>query len=172
VVTLSRTRTAKARPAPRGRALAVARQTVPLARSAQAAARRGGQNAATWAAPRLYRTRAWAAPRIERGGLAFQDTVAPKISGMLTAAARKLDVTPPSQQRKWPRVLAGTVVLAAAAGTAVVVVRRRRRRADQAACAEPYLAAEDADPPGYRNGAADLADSQAQAEVNGQLQPS
>jgi hypothetical protein len=76
-----------------------------------------------WAAPRVNGARAWAAPRIERGGLAIKDTIAPKINEVFVVTARRVDVAPP--RRRWPRVMAGTALLAAA-GAAVAVVLRRR----------------------------------------------
>jgi hypothetical protein len=135
------------------------------------------RGAAKRATPRLRRVRAWVAPRVERGGLAVQDTIAPKISGLLSTAARKLDPAPPQRRRQWPRVLAGTVMVAAAAGVTVTVVRRRRRAnelADDLAYAGPDRAgsADRRAEPGYRSADADLAASPEQAKVNGQLQPS
>ena len=134
------------------------------------------RGAANRGAPRLHRVRAWVAPRVERGGLAVQDKFAPKISGLLSTAARKLDPAPPPRRRQWPQALAGTVMLAAAAGVAVIVVRRRRARdlADDLA----YAGLNRADSgdgraePGYPASDADLAASPEQAKVNGQLQPS
>ena len=85
--------------------------------------RRGARSAAMWAAPRVNGARAWTAPRIERSGLAIKDTIAPKISEVFVVTARHVDVAP--HRRRWPRVMAGTVLLVAA-GAAVAVVLRRR----------------------------------------------
>lgn len=85
--------------------------------------RRGARSAAIWAAPRIYGARAWTAPRIERGGLAIKDTLAPKISEVFVVTARRVDVAP--APRRWPRVMAGTALLVAV-GVAVGVVLRRR----------------------------------------------
>ena len=52
-----------------------AERAKPLAKSTGEAARRG-----------FLRTRAWAAPQVERSGQALQDTVAPKVSAMLSSA--------------------------------------------------------------------------------------
>jgi hypothetical protein len=100
---------------------AATRAAVPMAKTAAMAVQDGARSAATWAAPRVNGARAWTAPRIERSGLAIKDTVAPKISDVLTATARRVDVAAPrleviARRRRWPRwVVAGTAMLAAAA---------------------------------------------------------
>ena len=110
----------------------VARAAVPMAKTGGLAARDGARRAATWAAPRVNGARAWTAPRIERSGLAIKDTIAPKISETLTAAARRVDVTVPrvvddtAPRRRWPKVVAGAAILAAAGAAAAVVLRRRK----------------------------------------------
>src|SRR5258708_14920373 len=77
-----------------------AAQLKPLARSTGAAARR-----------RVHKTRAWAAPQVERTGQVLQDSVAPKVSALLSSAAQRLEpATPP--RRRW-RKLAGISVLTA-----------------------------------------------------------
>lgn len=91
-----------------------AAQLKPLARSTAAAARR-----------RVHKTRAWAAPQVERAGRVLQDSVAPGVSALLCAAARRLEpVKPP--RRRW-RKLAGVAMLAAAAGVVAAVVGNRRK---------------------------------------------
>jgi hypothetical protein len=50
-------------------------QVMPLARNAGAAAKRQAD-----------RTRSWAAPQVERAGQAVQDSIAPKVSSLLSAA--------------------------------------------------------------------------------------
>jgi hypothetical protein len=92
----------------------VAAQLKPLARSAGAAARR-----------RVHQTRAWAAPHVEHAGQVLQDSVAPKVSALLSAAARRLEPAKP-RRRRW-RKLAGVSMLAAAAGVVTAVVRNRRK---------------------------------------------
>jgi hypothetical protein len=95
---------AQARPA--------AAQLKPLARSSTAAARR-----------RAHKTRAWAAPRVEHAGQVLQDSVAPRVSALLSAAARRLEPAKPPR-RRW-RKLAGVAMLAAAAGAVAAVARIR-----------------------------------------------
>jgi len=91
-----------------------AAQLKPLARSTGAAARR-----------RVHKTRAWAAPRAERAGQVLQDSVAPKVSALLSSAARRLEPAKPPR-RRW-RKLAGISMLAAAAGAVAAVIRNRRK---------------------------------------------
>ncbi len=98
------------------RARQVAAQAKPLASSTRAAAGRG-----------IHRTRAWAAPQVERTGKTLQDSVAPKISAMLSSAAHRLEPAKP-KRRRW-RKLAGISMLTAAAG-AVAAVLRNRTKAD------------------------------------------
>ena len=120
------------------------RAAVPRAKTAGMAARDGARNAAEWTAPRINQARAWTAPRIERGGLAFKDTVAPKVYETLVTAARYVDVVEPrpevtAPRRRWPQVVAGTGMLVAV-GAAVAVVLRRRR--NDGACEVPEKPAE------------------------------
>ena len=116
------------------RPVVLVRAAVPRAKTAGIAARDGARSAATWTAPRINQARAWTAPRIERGGLAFKDTVAPKVYDTLIAAARYVDVAPRPEvtapRRRWPRVVAGTGMLVAVGAAAAVVLRRRKN--DQA----------------------------------------
>ncbi|MFB4276157.1 MULTISPECIES: YtxH domain-containing protein [unclassified Nonomuraea] len=53
------------------------------------------------AAQRIEDARYWAAPRLESAAHGFEDQVAPRVSSMLTTAARKIDPTP-SRSRRWP----------------------------------------------------------------------
>ena len=92
----------------------VAGELKPLARSTGAAARR-----------RVDKTRAWAAPQVERAGQVLQDSVAPKVSARLSAAARRLEPAKP-RRRRW-RKLVGVLMLAAAAGAVAAVVRIRQK---------------------------------------------
>src|SRR5260221_7271784 len=91
----------------------VAAQLKPLARSTGAAARR-----------RAHKTRAWAAPQVEHAGQVLQDSVAPRVSALLSAARRLEPAKPP--RRRW-RKLAGVAILAAAAGAVAAVVRNPSR---------------------------------------------
>ena len=113
------------------RTMVLARAAGPAAKNAGAAARDGARGAATWAAPRVNGARAWTAPRIERSGLVIRDTVGPRFYEVLTATARRVEVTAPrvdvdAPRRRWPRILAGAAVLTAAGAVAVIVLRRRK----------------------------------------------
>ena len=85
-------------------ATALVRAAVPRAKTAGMAARDGVMSAAQWTTPRINQARAWTAPRIERSGLAFKDTVAPKVCETLIAAARYLA----TRWSKHPRPIATT----------------------------------------------------------------
>ena len=91
-----------------------AAQLKPLARSTGAVASR-----------RVRKTRAWAAPQVERTGKVLQDSAAPKVSALLSRAARRLEPAKPPRPR-W-RKLGRIVMLAASAGMIVAVVRSRRK---------------------------------------------
>lgn len=86
----------------------------PLARSTGLAARR-----------RVHRTRAWAAPQVERTGQVLQESVAPKVSALLSAAAERLEPAKPPR-RRW-RKLVGISMIAAAASAVAAVVRSRKK---------------------------------------------
>jgi hypothetical protein len=92
----------------------------PLAKNTSQAARR-----------RLLRTRAWAAPQVERSGKVLENTVAPKVSAMLSSAARRLDPGR-SRQRRW-RKPAGMATVTAAGGAVAAYLRGRRKPAGEAA---------------------------------------
>jgi hypothetical protein len=96
----------------------------PFARNTGAAARR-----------QLLRTRAWAAPQVERSSQVLQDTVAPKVSAVLSSTAKKLDPAQP-RQRRW-RKPAGLATLTAAGGAAAAFLRSKMRNAGQAPEAQP-----------------------------------
>lgn len=87
----------------------------PLAKSTSQAARRG-----------ILRTRAWAAPQIERTGQVLKDTVAPKVSAMLSSAAKRIDPAQP-RYRRW-RKPAGLATLAAAGGAVAAFFGIRRKQ--------------------------------------------
>jgi hypothetical protein len=86
-------------------------QAMPLAKNAGTAAKRQAD-----------KTRAWAAPQVERAGRVVQDSVAPKVSSLLSAAARRLEPDKPRRSR-WRKV-AGVSAAAAAAGALAAAVRR------------------------------------------------
>ncbi len=94
-----------------------AAQVRPLASSAVAAARRG-----------VHRTRAWAAPQVDRTGQALQDSVAPKVSALLSSAARRLEPAKP-KRRPWRKLAVSSGLTAAASAAAAVVLNRRKPEA-------------------------------------------
>jgi len=53
------------------------------------------------AAHRIEDARSWAAPRLESAAHGFEGQFAPKVSSMLTRAARRIDPAP-SRSRRWP----------------------------------------------------------------------
>lgn len=93
----------KARGQARQQAGKAAAQVGPLASSAKVTARRG-----------VHNVRAWAAPRLESSGHALESRVAPRVSAMMSSAAKRID---PGERkhRRWPLALAGLAALAAAA---------------------------------------------------------
>jgi hypothetical protein len=103
----------------------LADQASPMTKRAALTARNGAGSAAIWARPRVGRLRAWMAVRAVRSSVAMQETVAPRLSAVLTAMARQLD-PPRPRSRRWPKVLAGTALLAAGAAAATALVLRRR----------------------------------------------
>ena len=90
-----------------------AAQVKPLAKNAQAAAGRG-----------VHKTRTWAAPQVERTGQILQDSVAPKVSAMLSSAADRIQPVKPGRPR-W-HMLAGISMLAAAVSAAAAVALRKK----------------------------------------------
>ncbi len=113
------------------RPVVLVRAAVPMAKTAGMAARDGARSATVWIVPHVDRARAWTAPRIEQGGLAFRDTVAPRIAEMLAATARRVDVTAPrvdvaAPRRSWPKMVTVTIMLAAGGVAAAVALRRRK----------------------------------------------
>lgn len=176
---------ARQRAAPIARqAVPIAKQAVPMAKQAGAAARQSAEDVVAWATPHVEGARQWAAPQLERTSVAVRETIAPRISDALVSAAQRLDTTPAPKRRRWPRLLAGTVMLAALASAAAAIAKRRQRdavayeqesypAADRAT--SPTVEASDgATPPtaGEADRLADADGSQAEAEVNGRLRTS
>ena len=98
-----------------------------LADQARPATKKATMTAAGWAKPRVGRVRAWMAVRAARGSISVQETVAPRVSSVLAATARRLD-PPRPQARRWPKVLAGTALLAAGAAAATAMALRSKSR--------------------------------------------
>ena len=92
----------------------VAARMKPLARSTGVAARRG-----------VHRTRALAVPQVERAGQILQESVAPKVSALLSSAAERLEPAKPPR-RRW-RKLVGISMITAAASAVAAVVRIRKK---------------------------------------------
>lgn len=101
----------------------------PLAKNTGQAARRG-----------FLRTRAWAAPQVERSGRVLQDTVAPKVSNVLSSAAKRIDPAQP-RGRRWKKPV-GLATLTAAGGAVAAFLRSRRKNGGTAVPAgDPVKAA-------------------------------
>jgi hypothetical protein len=103
-----------------------AEQVKPLAR-----------NAGTTARHQTDKTRAWAAPQVERAGQVLQDSIAPKASSLLSAAARRIDPARP-RWRRWQKLAgASAAAAAAAATTAAAAALRRRQKAGASDATDP-----------------------------------
>jgi hypothetical protein len=84
-------------------------QGIPLARKAGAEAKRQAD-----------KTRSWAAPHLERAGQAVQESIAPRVSSLLSAAARRLEPATPRRPR-WPKLIGASAVTAAASAAAAAM---------------------------------------------------
>jgi len=71
----------------------------------------------------MHRARTWTAPRLDRTGQVLEKRVAPRLSAMLGAAARRIE--PQRKRRLWPFLTAGLVTAAAATSAAIRIVSRR-----------------------------------------------
>ena len=139
------------------RARQAAAQLKPLARSTGVATSR-----------RVRRTRAWAAPQVERSGQVLQDSVAPKVSALLTSAARRLEPANPGHGRR--RKLAGISMLTAAT-SAVAALVRNRRKPDLTTSADG-AGADDATPAAEMRHGQARTSTDADADVNRQVRTS
>jgi hypothetical protein len=129
----------QAMPAAKNAGSAAAQQAVPLAKSAGSSVKHGADGAITWATPKVAAARHWAAPRLEHSAAAVTDTVAPRVSEALKAAAQKIDSTPAKPSRvKKAVVVAGTMVVTAAGAVAAVTFRNRQNNGS-AKSAEPMV---------------------------------
>ncbi len=140
------------------RAQELARQTAttqvaPLARSAQEKAGRG-----------LLGARAWTAPRVEAGGVALQERLAPAVSAAMVTAARRIE-PPRARRRRWPLIVVGVVVLGAGCAAAAQVLRSKRN-AESMAASDP--APPSSVPPATPAERQEMTDA-AHADVNGQV---
>jgi hypothetical protein len=137
----------------RGRARRATKQVTPLARSARLTAKRG-----------VYGARVWAAPRVERTGNALQDRVAPKVSAMLVATARRMEPAQPIRRRRWPKIMAGILMLAV--GSAAAAVLRSRR--GPGLISKPDVSGQPMKAPSGPSSGHQMADAET-ADVNGQV---
>jgi hypothetical protein len=103
----------------------LADQARPMTKAASTSAKRGAGTAADWARPHVIRARTWMAVGASRGSVAVQDKVAPKVSAMMAAAAKRLD-PPKRRSSRLPKLLAGTALLAAGAAAATAMAIRNR----------------------------------------------
>jgi hypothetical protein len=137
----------------RRRARRATKQVTPLALSARRTAKRG-----------VYGARVWAAPRVERTGNALQERVAPKVSAMLAATARRMEPAQPIRRRRWPKIVAGILVLAV--GSAAAAVLRSRR--GPGLISRPDVRGQHMPTPNGPPGGHQMADAET-ADVNGQV---
>ena len=77
----------------------------------------------------VLRMRTWAAPHVENAGKFLQHSAAPKVSAMLTSAARRLEPAKARSPRRTANgAIAGAAALAAAASAAVAAARGHRKQ--------------------------------------------
>jgi hypothetical protein len=97
----------------------MAAQAKPLAVSTRETAKRG-----------VLKTRAWAAPQLERTGQVLQDSVAPKVSSLMSSAAKRIEPAKPAR-RQWGKLVGlGASLLAAVAAAGAAAVLRGRKQSD------------------------------------------
>jgi len=108
-----------------GGILGRARQAAAQMKPAAAQVKTVAGSAGTAARRRLYKTRVWAAPQVDRTGQVLQDRVAPKVSAVLSAAARRLEPAEP-KRRPWRKLAVGSVLTTVASAVAAVVLSRRQ----------------------------------------------
>jgi hypothetical protein len=104
----------------------VAAQVKPLAAQVKPLAR----NTGAAATEQVRKTRAWAAPQIAHTSQVLEDSVAPKVSAMLSSAARRLE---PSKPRRKGRLAAIGITTLTAAASVVAVIFRIRKKPDTTA---------------------------------------
>ena len=129
-------------------------QVAPLAKSAQEKAGRG-----------LLEARAWAAPRVEQGGVAVQERIAPAVASAMVSAARSIEPPKAKRRRRWPLIAAGIVVLGAGCAAAAQVLRSKRN-AVTTATSEPVMPP--ATPPSTPAERQEMGDT-AHVDANGQV---
>jgi hypothetical protein len=150
----------------RQRARQASTQVTPLAQSARQTARDGVHGARVWAAPRVEHSGHVLQETFEHSGHVLQERVAPKVSDMLAATARRLEPDEPIRRRRWPKVLAGIVMLGV--GTAVAAVLRGRLGSGSAPATQPDDSPRSTTAPAGPLGSHQAADGET-ADVNGQV---
>lgn len=107
----------------------IARQAVPLAKSAGHSVKQGTDGAIAWATPYTDAARAWAAPRLEHSAVTVSENLAPMISDALVTAARKIETKPARRQRRYGNasLLAASVLLIAAGAMTALSLRNRAK---------------------------------------------
>jgi len=129
-------------------------QVAPLAKSAQEKAARG-----------LLEARAWTAPRVEAGGVAVQERIAPAVTSAMVSAARTIEPPKARRRRRWPLIAAGIVVLGAGCAAAAQVLRSKRNAVSTAA---PEPVTPPATPPATPAERQEMTDT-AHVDANGQV---
>jgi hypothetical protein len=118
----------------------------------------------------VHRTRAWAAPQLERTGQVLQDTIAPKVSAVLSSAAQRLEPAQPRRGR-WRKLAGVSMLTAAASAVAALILKRRKPDATtpsgEADAAEVTPAADTPEEQASTSTGAD-----ADADVNGRVRTS
>jgi hypothetical protein len=141
---------------------AVSTAVLRSAEDATAWARPRVDDAAAWARPWVDEGRSWAAPKLERSGMAVQETIAPAIADAMVSAARAIDVkTPP--RRRWAKPAAITMIVAAIASAAAAIAIRRRPPAPEFPPVDPDSPVD----PAF----GEASSTQAESDVDGRLEP-
>jgi hypothetical protein len=83
------------------------------------------KDAAARVAAGVHNARVWAAPVLEQAGHSISETVAPKVSEIMTATARKVEPASETRKRRWPRLVVAAALASALGGIIATVLRRR-----------------------------------------------
>jgi ferric-dicitrate binding protein FerR (iron transport regulator) len=110
-------------------------QATPLATNTAAVTRHG-----------VSKSRAWAAPQVERTGQFLQQVAAPKLSALLSSAARKIEPAQP-RRRRWTKGAGAAGLLAAGAAAAAVLRNHGKPAAKKTSDKTDHDAADDAQGP-------------------------
>src|SRR5690606_1036196 len=112
----------------------------PYADQARSRAEQAAEQARTRAERRLLRARGWTAPRLETAALRVEDTVAPRVSDLLSSAAQRVEPNPARRGlmaarqggRRIPRpvIYTGAAVLGALALYGVIKLRKAAQDAE------------------------------------------